>query len=154
MTEIKRKPKATPNNKFGLKLKASDVRQEAYEQYCAHIASGYPKEAFHFEHPVHSVCWKTMDRYIKENPSEFPAFKMQKAKSKRYMHWLDKGQRLMEGGFKNGSPVVWQTIMRNIFKDEGWDRQDISLTTEKQQALDTFCDSWEKARRERHESSE
>jgi hypothetical protein len=113
-------------NKFGLKLKDADVRQEAYRQYCEHIASGMPKEAFFFDHPIHSVCWKTMERYIGDNPNEFPSNLLEKAQADRYKHWLSEGQTLMKGGYKNGSPVVWQTFMRNIFKSNGWDREQIT----------------------------
>lgn len=111
-------------NKFAIKLKDPAIRQKAYKSYCAFIAGGKPKEAWHYNDGEHSVCWKTMDRYIKENPEEFPSLLMQEAKAKRYMVWLEKGEKLMEGKFKNGSPVVWQTIMRNIFREIGWDKED------------------------------
>lgn len=110
-------------NKFGVKLKDPEVRQEAYRQYCDHLASGYPKEAFFFDHPKHSVCFKTLDKYIRDNPDEFPSFLMQKAKALRYKYWIDEGKKIIQGIYKGGSPVVWQTCMRNIFKDIGWDRE-------------------------------
>lgn len=118
---------ALQGNQNGLKLKDEEVRKEAYRQYCEHIASGYPKQAFFFSHPTLSVCWKTMDKYIADNPEEFPIFLMEQAKSRRYLYWLGEGKNLMQGHYKNGSPVVWQTIMRNIFKDEGWD-QNMQIT--------------------------
>lgn len=117
---------AMKNNRNGIKLKTDDIRQEAFKQYLDHLSRGYPKEAFFFDHKTHSVCWKTMERYIQENPAEFPPHLIERAKSARYKHWLDKGITLMEGGFRNGSPVVWQTIMRNIFRAEGWDREQIA----------------------------
>lgn len=124
-----KKPTSTnshPGNKFGTKLKDPDVRQEAFRQYCDHLAAGYPKEAFFFEHPELSVCWKTMDRYIAESPAEFPPILIEKAKAARYKHWLNKGGSLMEGQFKGGSPTIWTVCMRNIFKDVGWDKEQIS----------------------------
>lgn len=126
MQKKQRNPYSHLGNKHGVKLKDSDVRQEAFRQYCEHLASGYPKEAFFFDHPIHSVCWKTMERYISENPSEFPSILMERAKAARYKHWLGEGLTLMKGGYKGGSPVVWQTCMRNIFKDIGWDREQIA----------------------------
>lgn len=114
------------DNQNGVKLKDSDLRQEAYKQYCKHIAEGWPKESFVFEHPEFSVHWQTIDKYIEDNPSEFDPILMKKARSLRYKHWFGKGANLMEGKFKNGSPVVWQTIMRNIFKDVGWDREELT----------------------------
>lgn len=119
-------PPPPEGNKRGIKLKDPDVRQEAFKQYCNHIASGLPKESFFFDHPVHSICWRTMERYISENPTEFQPILMEKAKAARYKHWFIEGQNIMKGEYKGGSPVVWQTIMRNIFKDVGWDREQIS----------------------------
>ena len=112
-------------NQNGTKLKSPDVRQEAYKQYCAHIASGYPKEAFCFEHPELDVTWETLDKYIEDNPSEFPPSLMKKARAKRYSTLFGEGMKLMKGGYPGGSPVVWQTIMRNIFKAEKWDVKDL-----------------------------
>jgi hypothetical protein len=131
---------AQPSNTNGIKLKESDVRQEAYAQYCAHIASGYPKEAFFFEHPTHSVCYKTMDKYIKENPIEFPPYLLNHAKSLRYKHWLNEGKKLMQGQYRHGSPIVWQTMMRNIFKDIEWDApaQQSSISPESTEQLKHF----------------
>lgn len=119
-------PPAPKGNKRATKLKDPGVRQEAYKQYCNHIASGFPKEAFFFDHGTDSVCWRTIDRYIAENPTEFQPILMEKAQATRYKHWFDEGHKLMKGSYKGGSPVVWQTIMRNIFKDYGWDRETVS----------------------------
>lgn len=119
-------PPPPKGNKRAVKLKDADVRQEAFRQYCDHIASGFPKEAFFFDHPTHSVCWRTMDRYIAECPAEFQSILMEVAKSKRYKKWFTEGIALMHGRYKGGSPVVWQTIMRNIFKDIGWDRETLN----------------------------
>lgn len=148
------KSEALLGNQNGVKLKDPDIRQEAYRQYCAHIASGYPKEAFCFEHPEFDVCWATMDKYIAENPSEFKPNLMQKAKTKRYKHWFDKGQTLMEGGYKNGSPVVWQTIMRNVFKEHGWDKQEMSVDAETVKGLENALNWFDQKRQERKEEKE
>jgi hypothetical protein len=113
---------AHPGNDYALKLDTPELRREAYRQYCDHIASGLPKEAFVLEHPDVSITWETMDKYIRESPKDFPPVKMQRAKAKRYRHWLEEGRKIMAGKYKNGSPVVWQIFMRNIFKDLAWDR--------------------------------
>ena len=118
-------PPPEKGNKRGVKLKESDIRQEAYEQYCNHIAVGYPKEAFHFDNDEYSVSWKTLERYMRESPSEFPSIKMEKAQSARYKKWFGEGVNLIHGKHKGGSPMVWQVIMRNIFKPYGWDREEI-----------------------------
>lgn len=111
-------------NKFGTKLKDPELRQKAYASYCKHLESGRPKQSFHFDYEHYHVCYKTIERYMKENPEEFPAFLMEKALAKRYQHWFDKGIALMEGKMRFGCPTIWQTIMRNMFRDIGWDKQD------------------------------
>src|SRR5690242_1146786 len=116
---------AGKGNKNGVKLKDPDIRQEAYRQYCAHIARGYPKEAFCFEHPDFDVHWETLDKYIEENPVEFPPSLMKKARAERYKTLFGEGIKLMQGEYPKGSPVVWQTIMRNIFKAEKWDQKEL-----------------------------
>lgn len=109
-------------NKFRQKFKTPEIRQEAYKQYCEHIAKGFPKEAFHFKHPTEPVCYKTLEKYIKENPEEFPSILMEEAKADRFKMWFEEGWALVKGLYKRGSPVVWQTIMRNIGKEIGWDQ--------------------------------
>ena len=107
------------------KLKGNDLKHEAYLQYCAHISSGEPKQSFVFNHPELKVTWKTIEHLIKEINDEavFPTFLMEEAKSKRYGVWMNEGKTLMKGGYKGGSPVIWQTIMRNMFRDVGWDQE-------------------------------
>lgn len=112
-------------NNYGLALKDPEVRQEAYRQYCKHLSEGWPKQAFFFKHPKHSVCYKTLDRYIRENPDEFPAILMEEAQAARFKYWLNEGKNLIQGVYPRGSPVVWQTVMRNIFRDIGWDQEKI-----------------------------
>ncbi len=119
-------PETPKGNSYGTKLKMPAIRQEAFHQYCKHLAEGNPKESFFFRHEGYSCCHKTIQRYIEENPAEFPPILIEEAKAKRYQHWFNEGKTLMQGGYKCGSPVVWQTIMRNIFRNEiGWDREQI-----------------------------
>jgi hypothetical protein len=130
---------APKGNKFGTKLKEPEARQEAFKQYCQHIAEGWPKEAFFFSHPEYSVCHKTMERYIAESPEEFPSHLLNDAKSKRYKHWIEEGKTLMKGGYRHGSPSVWQTIMRNIFRDIGWDKDTSSSNFVSEEFLKPFA---------------
>lgn len=122
--------KTHPGNKFAVKLSTPDLKRDAYKQYCAHMALGYPKQAFCFDHPDIDITWETMDKLIGENPSEFPPIKLSKAKAERYMFWLKEGKKLMRGEYPGGSPVVWQTMMRNMFKDVQWDQKEIEKDAE------------------------
>lgn len=113
-------------NQCALKLNTVELRQEAYRQYCAHLASGLNKFSFYFEHPELTLTTDTMEKYLKEYASEFDPRLMKVALAKRFKFWEQEGMKLMQGKYKAGSPVVWQTFMRNSFRNEGWDRE---LTT-------------------------
>ena len=119
---VKRKSGAFPGNQNGVKLKAPDVRQEAYKQYCAHIASGESKESFVFRHPELSCTYKTMDKYILNNPMEFPALHKEMAESESFNHWCTLGKKMMLGQVEKCQPAIFQMFMRNKF---GWDKQSV-----------------------------
>jgi len=78
-------------NKYGTKLKDPEVRQEAYRQFCAHVATGKPIQSFFFKHPEYSVSYKTMLRYIKESPEEFPSLLMEEAQAKKLDYFWEQG---------------------------------------------------------------
>lgn len=110
-------------NQNGIKIKDPDARQDAYRDYCQHIADGYPKDAWFYKKNGHSLCYKTMEKYIADHPTEFLPILMEEAEAKRFKKWFDEGWSLIKGKYRGGSPVVWQTIMRNIFRSKGWDVQ-------------------------------
>jgi hypothetical protein len=107
-------------NKNGVKLKDPDVRQEAYRQYCAHIASGESKESFVFQHPQLTCTHKTMEKYIIDNPLEFPALHKEVAESLSFLHWCGLGKQMMLGRIEKCQPAIFQMFMRNKF---GWDKE-------------------------------
>jgi len=109
-------------NKFARKLSTKEIQQEAYRQYCEHIASGDPKESWVFEHPEMTLTFKTMEREIKNYPDDYPIIQKEAAERKNYEHWLSLGKKMMLGGFGNAKvqPVIYQMIMRNV---HGWDKE-------------------------------
>ena len=113
-------------NQKGLKLKNPDVRKEAYRQYCEWIGKGETKEAWHFEHPELTCTYKTMEKYIKENPLEFPPIQKEIAESKSLEHWLGLGKGMMLGQVEKCQPAIYQMFMRNKF---GWDKEDKKETS-------------------------
>lgn len=114
-----KKSGAQPNNQNGLKLKDSNVRQEAYRQYCEYISGGGTKEAWTFEHPDLTCTNKTMEKYMRENPLEFPPIQKEVADSKSYEHWCTLGKRMMLGQIEKCQPAIFQMFMRNKFD---WDK--------------------------------
>lgn len=118
---------APKGNKNGVKLKDPDVRQEAYRQYCQHIASGESKEAFVFQHPNLTCTHKTMEKYIHENPIEFPPIHKEVAESLSFLHWTGLGKQMMLGQIEKCQPAIFQMFMRNKFS---WDKEDVSEIVE------------------------
>lgn len=115
-----RKGGAQPGNQHAVKLKEPDTKAEAYRQYCEWIGKGNCKEAWVFEHPEMTLTHKTMEKYIKENPHDFPAIKKERAESKSYEHWIGLGKDMMTGQIPKCQPAIYQMFMRNKF---GWDKE-------------------------------
>jgi hypothetical protein len=123
MVEMMGKKGGKPGNKNGVKLKDPDVRQEAYRQYCAHIASGESKESFVFEHAELTCTHQTMEKYIAANPIEFLPIHKQVAESLSFLHWTGLGKQMMLGQIEKCQPAIFQMFMRNKF---GWDKEEKS----------------------------
>lgn len=111
---------APKGNSHATKLKTPELKQEAYKQYCDYIAKGGTKEAWVFDHPTITLTSKTMEKYIAENPLDFPAIHKERAEAKSYEHWLELGERMMMGRVEKCQPAIYQMFMRNKFK---WDKE-------------------------------
>lgn len=133
-----------PGNTNAVKLKDPDLRQEAYKQYCAHIASGLSKEAFCFNHPTIIITWNTLEKLIKENPVEFNPLLKEKAMSDQQALLESWCLESANGKNTKANTATLQMLMRNKF---GWDRKDQMINPEMKESLDVFCESWEKARK-------
>lgn len=128
MSSKSNRPKgAQPNNKNGTKLKAPDIRQEAYKQYCDYLAKGLSKEGWYFEHPELTCTHKTMEKYIRENPLEFPPIQKEMAESKSYQVWEQRGIGMVQGLQEKCQPAIYQMFMRNKF---GWDKESVDEVAE------------------------
>lgn len=118
---------APKGNKNGLKLKSPDIRQLAYKEYCAHIAQGLSKECFTFKHEGLTCTFRTLERYIAENPVEFPPIHKEIAECESLKSWEMTAHDMAKGKIRNCQPAVLQMIMRNKF---GWDRDDAEEVAE------------------------
>jgi len=132
---------APKGNKRGVKLKRPDIRQEAYIQYCDWIAQGMPKKAWSFEHSEFTCCYRTMDKYIVDNPSEFPPITKEIAHCKGYRHWINEGKKMMIGEYKTCQPALYQMFMRNMFD---WDKEKKSPESEAQPLVKVLIEEWKK----------
>lgn len=125
----------TEGNQLAKKLPTLELKLEAYKQYCQHIADGWPKKAFWFDHPEITLTWATIEKYIKEEPDVFSSILMEQAEAKKYKYWFGEGKTLMKGEYNHGSPVVWQTIMRNMFKADKWDQKELEQEDKPSEAM-------------------
>lgn len=107
-----------PGNTNGVKLKDSEVRQEAYRQYCAHLAKGKSKRSFVFEHPELTCHWQTIESYMKDT-TEFNPIMKEVAICKGYAHWEQVVEDSATGINEKANTASLQMKMRNKF---GWDK--------------------------------
>jgi hypothetical protein len=107
-------------NKNATKLKTSELRKEAYRQYCEYIGGGGSKEEWYFEHTEITLTHQTMEKYIEEDPIEFPPHHKLIAEAKSYQHWVGLGKQMMLGKVEKCQPAIYQMFMRNKF---GWDKE-------------------------------
>lgn len=106
-------------NEYAKKLDTPEIRQEAYRQYCDHIARGQPKNAWFFDHPHVTLTCETMEKYIRNYPEEFDADQKKIAEAKSLAHWFGVLADSAKGNNRYANPASLQMIMRNKF---GWDR--------------------------------
>lgn len=120
MTKRKENPTPMKGNKYGLKLKDPDVRQEAYEAYCAWLARGKTHKSFTFVKDNLSCTSETIKKYIKDNPSEFDPIKEKIAYSKGLELWEEFCEKSAQKKEKHDTASL-NMIMRNKY---GWDKRD------------------------------
>ena len=139
-------------NKNGTVLKDEQIRQIAFKEYCDHIASGRSKLTWRFRNPAYQdfhCCWRTMERYIKENPLEFQAIHRERAEVDSYYHWESVVAASATGENEKANTASLQMIMRNRFS---WDKKEEAAAEEIKEKLDNFCKSWERARKDQSDS--
>ena len=125
-------PQAHPGNQFAKKLDTKELREEAYRQYCKHIADGYPKDCWRFKHPEVTLTWETMEKYIKNDPTEFDPEQKKMAEIDGRKSWIQKCMDSATGADEGKSNTAsLQMCMRNIM---GWDKRDTQV--QNQYAID------------------
>ena len=106
-------------NDNATKLKDDELKVEAYESFCNHIASGHSVESWYFDHPDLTITYKTMLKYIKDYPSVFQPEKKEIALAKSLKHWEGVVHASANGENTKASTASLQMLMRNKF---GWDK--------------------------------
>ena len=121
-------------NKDGVILKDPLVRQDAYKEFCDHLAKGKAIKSWFYEKEGHRCCWATMLSYI-ENKSEFDPLTKTISEAKGYQHWESIVEASATGCNKEANTASLQMLMRNKF---GWDKKEDS--EEKVSPLQDFND--------------
>lgn len=118
-------------NKYAVKLVSVELKKEAYEDYCKHVASGLSKDTWYFKDEKRLLCtYKCIEAYMKEDPVVFPPLHMGIAKCKSKGIWEEKGMQMMDGK-RHCEPAIYQMFMRNKFD---WDKPDKSIQAEEGKA--------------------
>lgn len=117
---------APKGNKNATKLKDSELKSEAYKQYCAHLATGKSKKSWYFEHSQIELTAQTMEKYISNNPIDFSPIKKEIAEIKGFAYWEEVVEKSAEGK-NNANTASLQMLMRNKY---GWDKEDINEIAE------------------------
>ena len=108
-----------PENKYALKLNTPELRQEAFKQYCAHIAAGWQKKSWFFDHPTITCSWATIEKTILDYAEEFDLEQMVIADGRSMKHWESILYDAAKGVNKDANTAALQMIFRNKF---GWDK--------------------------------
>jgi hypothetical protein len=106
----------TYSNKF---VKYPDECQKAYKDYCEWLSQGHSIESWCYESDTFSLTYKTMEKYIREFPQDFPPIHKERALTKSLKIWEERGVDMMVGKIEKCQPAIFQMFMRNKF---GWDK--------------------------------
>ena len=111
-------------NQNAKKLRDHDIKQQAYKQYCEHLAKGKTKKSWFFKHPELTCTSETFEKYL-EDEVEFDPIHLKVAYCEGYQKW----EKVLEDGATGENPDVnpacLQMIMRNKY---GWDKQQAATT--------------------------
>lgn len=121
---VHKKKMTVPNSAVDRQHKrfaTNDLISSAYQGYCEHIASGYPKEAWGYGVGPTSVSYITMERYIKNNPELCPVDMMDNAVAASYKLWFETVAASARGENVKANATSLTLIMRNI---HGWDKKE------------------------------
>lgn len=114
-------------NQHAKKLKTIEIKMKVYKDYCDHIAEGWPKKAWYYEKDGLTICYKTMENYLKTD-NDFPSSHKTIAEAKALRKYIEWGRAMMLGQVEKSQPALFQILMRNMF---GWDRDKENKTESK-----------------------
>lgn len=102
---------APKNNDYAMKWKTSKERQALCDAFCRHISQGLSVDSFP------DASFKTIQKYIKNYPKDFPSIKIEEARRQGRLIWEKLGLGAAAGKIKNFSSASWIFNMKNRY---GW----------------------------------
>lgn len=126
------------NNKLA---KFPEECQKAYKDYCQWLSQGHSIESWCYESDIMSLSYKTMEKYIREYPQDFPPIHKEMALTKSLRVWEERGLDMMIGKIEKCQPAIFQMFMRNKFS---WDKETHSAKDSKGTLVERFLDQLDK----------
>ena len=113
---------------------------DAYVDYCEWLKAGNPCKFWTYVdfEKNRGITWETMKKYIDRKAEPIDPLLMLDALRKRFEYWMAEGRKLITGAYKGGSPKTWENVMRNTFKDKGWDSTDDARKEDFKTDLENF----------------
>ena len=131
---------APKGNRFNNKAnKFPEECLKAYESYCDWISQGHSQEAWRYKSDTLTLTHKTMERYIREYPDDFPSIHKEMAKATSLSVWEERGLSMMIGQIEKCQPAIFQMFMRNKF---GWDKEKLDQKETSMPLVKRIADAW------------
>ena len=133
---------APKGNKFNNKMaKFPQECQKAYKDYCNWLSQGNSVEAWSYLSDQMTLSYKTMEKYIREFPDDFPPIHKEIALTQSLKVWEERGLAMMLGQIEKSQPAIFQMFMRNKF---GWDKEQHSNRHSNETLVEKFLNILEK----------
>lgn len=107
-------------NQYRLALDCPEVRQDAYNDFCDHLAKGKAIKSWYYDKNGYKCVWATMLSYIDKNPNEFDPIQKLVAEAQGYQLWEGITEGSAKGDNTKANTASLQMVMRNKF---GWDKK-------------------------------
>lgn len=102
------KARAKKGNTDKVKFPNPEDRQKCHDEYCEHLKQGFSKQSFEGASP------KTMTKYIKQFPEDFPIEEIEAALRVGRYEWEKIGMDQAKG-INGGNGSTWFRIMQNQY---------------------------------------
>lgn len=124
-----------PGNEARRYLITDDRKKEVYDAFCAWLAKGKSKHSFFYKTKDFTCCYKTLKKYLKNEPDVFPVEQREAAISEGYSKWEQIVEDSASGLNEKANTASLQMKMRNMF---GWDKKEKEEEEEGEKAIEVL----------------